>query len=224
LTRPEPSAQRAAYEARGLTAAGAIEPPGTLEGGDLVWRDRHTLVAGRGYRSNDEGIRQLRGIVLVEVSDEEFELIGANVLAPGPRTRLTVEGCPKTRARLERAGADVRVYAGTEISVKGGGGPTCLTRPIGRHARGTGTAPSPSFPRVALQASPDSGSHRARREGLHAADARRRASQRAAGVDEKTRTVYFTANGRDAGQDPYFGHAYAGRRGQRCGHTSRAAT
>ena len=27
-------------------------------------------------------------------------------------------------------------------------------------------------------------------------------------IDEKTRTIYFTANGRETGQDPYFAHAY----------------
>lgn len=73
-----------------------------------------------------------RGITLVEVPDEEFEGMGANVLALGPRRCLVLEGSPRTRQRLERAGVDVVVYAGREISVKGGGGPTCLTRPIAR--------------------------------------------------------------------------------------------
>jgi arginine deiminase len=35
----------------------------------------------------------------------------------------------ETRRRLERAGVDVAVYDGTELS-KGDGGPTCLTRPL----------------------------------------------------------------------------------------------
>jgi arginine deiminase len=43
-----------------------------------------------------------------------------------------VDGNPITRARLETAGAHVTVYDGREISLKGGGGPTCLTRPIER--------------------------------------------------------------------------------------------
>jgi N-dimethylarginine dimethylaminohydrolase len=43
-----------------------------------------------------------------------------------------VEGNPETRRRLEAAGAEVIEYAGREISVKGGGGPTCLTRPLVR--------------------------------------------------------------------------------------------
>ena len=31
---------------------------------------------------------------------------------------------------MERAGVDVYEYAGDEISHKGNGGPTCLTRPL----------------------------------------------------------------------------------------------
>ncbi len=73
-----------------------------------------------------------RGYRLVEVPDEEFESMGANVLATGPRRCVMLSGNPRTRAALERAGAAVRVYQGLEISVKGGGGPTCLTRPLVR--------------------------------------------------------------------------------------------
>jgi N-dimethylarginine dimethylaminohydrolase len=73
-----------------------------------------------------------RGIRFVEVPDDEFDSMGANVLALGPRDCVMVEGNPKTAAALERAGARVRTYQGTEISLKGGGGPTCLTRPLTR--------------------------------------------------------------------------------------------
>jgi N-dimethylarginine dimethylaminohydrolase len=73
-----------------------------------------------------------RGYRFVEVPDEEFETMGTNVLALGPRDCVMLEGNPKTRAALERAGARVQVYEGREISVKGGGGPTCLTRPLAR--------------------------------------------------------------------------------------------
>lgn len=183
----EPEAQRAALRALGLPVLGIIEPPGTLEGGDVAWLGPRTLAVGRGYRTNDDGIRQLRvlladgldemivvplphwrgpgdvfhlmsiispvdhnlavvysplmpvpfrerlldlGITFVEVPDQEFETMGANVLAIGPRRCVMVEGNPITRARLEALGAEVLVYEGSEISVKGGGGPTCLTRPL----------------------------------------------------------------------------------------------
>ncbi|HEX6490188.1 MAG TPA: arginine deiminase family protein [Gaiellaceae bacterium] len=70
-----------------------------------------------------------RGIELVPVPDEEFESMGANVLALAPRVALVVEGNPRTRRRLEAAGVDVLVYQGRELS-KGDGGPTCLTCPL----------------------------------------------------------------------------------------------
>ncbi len=184
----EPPAQARAYEGLGLRIAGIIRAPGQLEGGDVVWLDERTVAAGRGYRTNDEGIRQLReilgagvnlmavplphyrgpgdvfhlmsivspvdhdlavvysplmpvpfrewllhrGVRLVEVPDEEFDSMGANVLAIAPRRCVMVDGNPVTRARLEAAGAEVAVYDGSEISLKGGGGPTCLTRPLER--------------------------------------------------------------------------------------------
>jgi N-dimethylarginine dimethylaminohydrolase len=71
-----------------------------------------------------------RGISTVAVPDAEFETMGPNVLALGPRRALALEGNDETRRRLERAGVDVVVYRGDEISRKGDGGPTCLTRPI----------------------------------------------------------------------------------------------
>jgi N-dimethylarginine dimethylaminohydrolase len=74
-----------------------------------------------------------RGYQLIEVPDEEFESMGCNVLAMAPRSCLMVDGNPVTRKALEKAGCMVSVYKGDEISVKGGGGPTCLTRPIYRY-------------------------------------------------------------------------------------------
>ena len=186
----EPAAQARAFEgfSDALPIVGRIEPPGRLEGGDVVWLDDTTIVVGRGYRTNAEGIRQLRellgnaitvievplphwrgpadvmhlmslispvdtnlavvyspllpvpfrewlvayGIGLVEVPDAEFETMGTNVLALGPRRCVMVSGNPRTRAALEREGVEVIEYEGREISVKGAGGPTCLTRPIMR--------------------------------------------------------------------------------------------
>jgi N-dimethylarginine dimethylaminohydrolase len=75
-----------------------------------------------------------RGVEIVAVPDEEFETMGPNVLALAPRVALALEGNPETRRRMERAGVVVFVYEGSEISLKGEGGPTCLTRPILRRA------------------------------------------------------------------------------------------
>ena len=189
---PEAPAQEKALAAltpSSVPIIGRIEAPGTLEGGDVAWLDRRTLAVGRGYRTNDEGIRQLRlllgdsidelivvplphwrgagdvmhlmslispvdhdlavvyspllpvpfreqllarGIQLVEVPDEEFETMGTNVLAVKPRVCVTLAGNPRTMRRLQDAGAIVIQYEGQEISTKGAGGPTCLTRPIRR--------------------------------------------------------------------------------------------
>ena len=183
----EPAALADTYRALGIPVAGASMAPGTLEGGDVTWLGPRLVAVGRGYRTNDEGIRQFRallgdtvdevivvalphhrgpgdvfhlmsiispidrdlavvysplmpvpfrerlldlGYALVEVPGEEFDSMGANVFALSPRRCLMVEGNPKTRAALERARAEVLVYEGSEISLKGGGGPTCLTRPI----------------------------------------------------------------------------------------------
>lgn len=71
-----------------------------------------------------------RGYKFVEVPDDEFDSMGCNVLAIAPRQCLMVKGNPKTKSLLEDAGCTVFEYAGENISVKGGGGPTCLTRPV----------------------------------------------------------------------------------------------
>src|SRR5262245_32569471 len=188
----EPEAQGAVLPSVGprLPLLGRIEAPGTVEGGDVLWLDDRTLVVGRGYRTNDAGISQLRAILgssievvvvplphwhgtgevmhlmslispvdanlalvsspllpvpfrewllergqtLVEVPGEEFESMGTNALALSPSRCVALAGNPKTRAALERAGVEVLEYEGKEISVKGGGGPTCLTRPLMREA------------------------------------------------------------------------------------------
>jgi N-dimethylarginine dimethylaminohydrolase len=184
----EPAAQERALLGERVPVCGRIEPPGHVEGGDVIWLDSRTFVVGRGYRTNADGIRQLRAILgpqievvevplphwrgqqdvmhlmslispighdmaivyspllpvpfrewllergmhLVEVPDEEFDTMGTNVLALAPKRCLMLSGNPRTRAAIERAGGDVVEYEGTEISVKGAGGPTCLTRPLER--------------------------------------------------------------------------------------------
>ena len=185
--RNEPIAQQKAYEAQGIPVLGVITAPGTIEGGDVAWLDSKTLAVGHTYRTNEEGIKQVkallnplgvevitvpmphyrgpadvfhlmsvlspvdnnlavvysplipivfrneliaRGYELVEVPESEFDSMGCNVLALAPRKCLMVKGNPITKSRLEAAGCKVIEYEGAEISVKGGGGPTCLTRPI----------------------------------------------------------------------------------------------
>jgi len=71
-----------------------------------------------------------RGFNFVEVPDEEYDSLGCNVLAVAPRKCVMLAGNPITKKRLEDAGAQVWTYEGNDISFKGTGGPTCLTRPI----------------------------------------------------------------------------------------------
>jgi N-dimethylarginine dimethylaminohydrolase len=185
----EPKAEQSAFIDNDIPVLGIITAPGTIEGGDVAWLDEYTLAVGHTYRTNREGIRQLKALLepigvnvlvaelphykgpadvfhlmsifspvdddiavvysplmpiafrnellrrnytLIEVPDEEFDSMGCNVLALAPRKCLMVEGNNKTKALLEAAGCEVITYKGEEISVKGGGGPTCLTRPLWR--------------------------------------------------------------------------------------------
>ncbi len=70
------------------------------------------------------------GMQLIEVPDREYDTMACNVLAVAPGKCIMIAGNPVTRERLESAGVEVRTYDGREISAKGAGGPTCLTRPL----------------------------------------------------------------------------------------------
>ncbi len=71
-----------------------------------------------------------RGMQLIEVPDEEYDNMACNVLALAPRKCIMIAGNPVTQGRLESVGVEVWTYDGREISAKGAGGPTCLTRPL----------------------------------------------------------------------------------------------
>lgn len=185
--RAEPQAAGEFLIKMGIPILGVITGEGTLEGGDVVWIDERTLAVGLGYRTNEEGIRQLkefskdivdkfivvplphwkgpgdvlhlmslispvdhdlavvysrllpvpfrewllrRGIQLLDVPDSEFETMACNILAVSPRKCIMISGNPRTKQMLEDKGIEVWEYGGEEISMKGAGGPTCLTRPL----------------------------------------------------------------------------------------------
>ncbi len=75
-----------------------------------------------------------QGNGLIEVPDEEYATMATNVLAIAPGQCLGLSGNPRTASLLEKAGVELLIYEGKEISVKGAGGPTCLTRPFRRVA------------------------------------------------------------------------------------------
>jgi N-dimethylarginine dimethylaminohydrolase len=60
--RAEAQVNGAYLEELGFPIAGEISAPGLIEGGDLIWIDRNTLLAGIGYRTNLEGVKQLQNL------------------------------------------------------------------------------------------------------------------------------------------------------------------
>ena len=185
----EPGLLGAALTAAGVPVVAQLTGAARADGGDFIWLDERTMMAGRSYRTNAEGLRQVaqalaaegasletvdlphdrgpahvlhlmslispvaddlavvypplapvalmqtlaeRGIRVVSVDAEEYETMGCNVLAVEPRRVIMLTGNPRTRAALESAGCEVHGYEGSDISLNGDGGPTCLTGPIWR--------------------------------------------------------------------------------------------
>jgi N-dimethylarginine dimethylaminohydrolase len=73
-----------------------------------------------------------RGIRRITVDEDEMLTQGANILAVSPGEVVLAAGNDKVRAKLDAAGVKVHEFAGTEVAVKGDGGPTCLTQPLWR--------------------------------------------------------------------------------------------
>ena len=71
-----------------------------------------------------------RGFTLIEIDSSERDTLACNVLALGEKRLLALEENQQTNQRLRDAGFDVRTFPGAELCINGGGGPTCLTRPL----------------------------------------------------------------------------------------------
>lgn len=189
LRQSESNVYKTFLEENNIPIVGELTGEAVCDGGDIVWIADRTLAVGRGFRTNDAAIRQLRkmmepfvdefivvqlpydqgpeeclhlmsfisivdedlavvysslmpvffrqlllerGFELIEVSDQEYESLGGNVLALGPRICVLPQGNNGVRMNLENAGAKVYEYKGDEITYKGTGGPTCLTCPVVR--------------------------------------------------------------------------------------------
>ncbi|HEX3131397.1 MAG TPA: arginine deiminase family protein [Thermoanaerobaculia bacterium] len=63
LRRGEEAAMARRFQEIGVPVLGQLEAPATAEGGDLLWLDSNTLAVGQGFRTNAEGLRQLREIL-----------------------------------------------------------------------------------------------------------------------------------------------------------------
>jgi N-dimethylarginine dimethylaminohydrolase len=71
-----------------------------------------------------------RGFRLIEMEYSERDSLACNVLALGKKRLIAIAENARTNQRLRDAGFDVRTFPGSEIGINGGGGPTCLTRPL----------------------------------------------------------------------------------------------
>jgi N-dimethylarginine dimethylaminohydrolase len=71
-----------------------------------------------------------RGYEFIEIDPSERDTMASNVLALGGKRLLALEENRRTNDRLRQAGFDVRTFPGSELCINGGGGPTCLTRPL----------------------------------------------------------------------------------------------
>lgn len=63
LRRGEEEPLAAALEGHGVPVFGRLEGEARCEGGDTLWLDHDTLAVGRGFRTNDEAVRQLRALL-----------------------------------------------------------------------------------------------------------------------------------------------------------------
>lgn len=71
-----------------------------------------------------------RGMDWIAIDRDSYANMGCNVLAVRPGVVVMVDGAPRARRALEQRGVEVHVYDGSELSLKGDGGPTCLTAPL----------------------------------------------------------------------------------------------
>jgi N-dimethylarginine dimethylaminohydrolase len=71
-----------------------------------------------------------RGIDYIAIDSDSYDRMGCNILAVRPGVVVMVDGVPAVRTALERKGVEVHTYDGSELSLKGDGGPTCLTAPV----------------------------------------------------------------------------------------------
>jgi N-dimethylarginine dimethylaminohydrolase len=73
---------------------------------------------------------EARGYGFVEIESSERETLACNVLSLGDNRLLALEENRNTNQKLRQAGFDVQTFPGAELCINGGGGPTCLTRPL----------------------------------------------------------------------------------------------
>ena len=183
----EAQRQREFCQRLGGPVLSEIKSPAKTEAGDMVWLDAKTLLLGYGYRTNAEGISQMRALLapkgievlsaplpygpgpcaclhlmslislldentalvdlpwlavetvellkshgygFIEIDYSERDTLACNILSLGNRRLLGLQENEKTNKKLQAAGFVVLTFPGSELCINGGGGPTCLTRPL----------------------------------------------------------------------------------------------
>ncbi|MCA2017711.1 amidinotransferase [Vibrio tritonius] len=63
LRAPEPQMHKDFYETAGIPMLGELTGEARIEGGDLIWLNETTLLVGMGFRSNEEGVKQLNALL-----------------------------------------------------------------------------------------------------------------------------------------------------------------
>ena len=187
LRRGEEIPMERRFKELDIPIAYKIHGEATVEGGDTLWLDEDTIAIGQGFRTNKQGLHQMkealeprgikvipvdlpyfygpeaclhlmslisfadhdlaviysplfpvpfwkllrdRGVEMIDVTEEEFNKMGTNILALSPRKIMMLDCTPIVQDMLHDAGCEIHTYKGVEISLKTEGGPTCLTRPI----------------------------------------------------------------------------------------------
>jgi N-dimethylarginine dimethylaminohydrolase len=93
--------------------------------------DEHTMLVDLPWLAVETvELLKSRGFNFIEIDATERDTLACNVLALGNNRLLAIAENCKTNARLREAGFEVRTFSGKELCVNGGGGPTCLTRPL----------------------------------------------------------------------------------------------
>jgi N-dimethylarginine dimethylaminohydrolase len=93
--------------------------------------DEHTMLVDLPWLAVETvELLKSRGFNFIEIDASERDTLACNVLGMGNNRLLAIAENSKTNIRLREAGFDVRTFSGNELCVNGGGGPTCLTRPL----------------------------------------------------------------------------------------------
>ena len=128
-------------QACGVPLYGRLEGDARAEGGDTMWLDHDTLAVGRGFRTNAEGVRQLRGLLEplgVSVLDYDLPFFTGpeaclhllSVISPVDRRpgrrlpaahagRVLGRASPARCAAARSAGGGVLAHAGHQRAVRG---------------------------------------------------------------------------------------------------------